>query len=226
MKTRKVHFTLGENAGQLIVNIAREHLLYSLNPTKAVEAIKGSLVGCPTEIALDILIGKLILITNEDKVSLNAIQYTPEMKKEFPMLDIEEWAENELLKMKRIGREWDSALLHFKNTIIKNSGRFDITVKYDHLVKYFYDGDADNLIEIDDDIISNVKGIVVGIKNFLGECFKTLSVIDWLYKAYPGYIPDGYKLLPVEVRGLSTRLMELIYGDSEVEQFIRKILSR
>lgn len=94
MKTRKVHFTLGENAGQLIVNIAREHLLYSQNPDKALKAIKDSLIGCSTEIALDILIGKLILITNEDRVSLNAIQYTPEMKKEFPMLDIEEWAEN------------------------------------------------------------------------------------------------------------------------------------
>lgn len=222
METRKVHFTLGEGAGLLIVNIAREHLMYSLNPDKALKTIKDSLVGCPTEIALDILIGKLILITNKDKVSFNAIQYTPDMKDEFPMLDIEKWAENELLKMKRIGREWDSALLHFRNTIIKNSGRFDITVKYDLLVKYFYDGDADNLIELDDDIVSNIKGIVVGIKNFIGECFKTLSVIEWLYKAYPGYIPEGYKLLPVEVRGLSTRLMELMYGDSEVEQFIRK----
>ena len=169
MKTRKVHFTLGESAGQLIVSIAREHLIYSLNPDKALKAIKDSLVGCPTEIALDILIGKLILITNEDKVSLNAIQYTPDMKKEFPMLDIENWAENELLKMKRIAREWDSALLHLRNAIIKNSGRFDITVKYDHLVKYFYDGDADILIALDDDIVSNIKGIVVGIKNFMGE---------------------------------------------------------
>ena len=49
MKTRKVHFTLGESAGQLIVSIAREHLIYSLNPDKALKAIKDSLVGCPTE---------------------------------------------------------------------------------------------------------------------------------------------------------------------------------
>lgn len=222
MKTKKVHFTLGEGAGQLIVNIAREHLMYSLNPDKALKAIKDSLTGCPTEIALDIFIGKLILITNEDKVSFNAIQYTPEMKNEFPMLDIEEWAENELLKMKRIAREWDSALLQFRNAIIKNSGRFDFTVKYDHLVKYFYDGDAENLIELDDDMVSNIKCTVVGIKNFFGHCFKTLSVIEWLYKAYPGYIPDGYTNLPVDVRGLNIRLMELMYGDSEVEQYIRK----
>lgn len=222
METRKVHFTLGEGAGQLIVNIAREHLMYSLNPDKALKAIKDSLIGCPTKTALDILIGKLILITNEDKVSFNAIQYTPEMKNEFPMLDIEKWAENELLKMKRIAREWDSAILQFRKAIIKNSGRFDFTVKYDHLVKYFYDGDAENLIELDDDIVSNIKFTVVGIKNFFGDCFKTLSVIEWLYKAYPGYIPDGYTHLPVDVRGLNTRLMELMYGDSEVEQFIRK----
>lgn len=222
METKKVHFTLGEGAGQLIVNIAREHLMYSLNPDKALKAIKDSLIGCPTETALDIFIGKLILITNEDKVSFNAIQYTPEMKESFPMLDIEEWAENELLKMKRIAREWDSALLHLRNAIIKNSGRFDFTVKYEHLIKYFYDGDAENLIELDDDIVSNIKYTIVGIRNFLEQCFKTLSVIEWLYKVYPGYIPNGYTILPVDVRGLSTRLMELITGDSEVEQFIRK----
>lgn len=55
MRTEKVHFTLGERAGQLIVDIAREHLIYSLNPDKALKAIKDSLIGCPTETALDIL---------------------------------------------------------------------------------------------------------------------------------------------------------------------------
>lgn len=41
-------------------------------------------------------------------------------------------------------------------------------------------------------------------------------------KAYPGYIPEGYTLLPPEVRDLSTRLMGFVYGDSEVEEYIRK----
>lgn len=62
MKTEYLHFTLGENAGRLLVDIAREHLLYSYNPQKALETITSSLTGCPKDIALDIIIGKLILL--------------------------------------------------------------------------------------------------------------------------------------------------------------------
>lgn len=222
METKKVHFTLGEGAGQLIVNIAREHLLYALNPNKSLKTITGSLIGCPTDIALEILLGNLILITSEDRKTLDTVQYTPELKEIYPMLDIEGWSERELLKMKQIAREWDDALLQLRNTIIRERGVINFTVKYDRLTRYFYDGDSDNLVEVDNDIAGNIKCVVLGIKNFMGDCFKTLSVIEWMSKAYPEYIPDGYTNLPIEVRRLGAQLMELVYGDSEVEEYIRK----
>lgn len=220
MGTRKVYFTLGEQAGQLLTNIAREHLLYSLNPTKAIDLIKGSLIGCSTQIALDILIGKLVLMTDKDKVSINAIKYTPDMKDKYPMLDFEEWAGDKILQMRQTAKGWDMAINELKRAIIKSDGEFRIDVRYDQLIRFFYSGDSENLIDLEHDTIGSVKCTIVGIRNFIEECFKIISVIKWLEKQYPGEIPDGFTLLPVEVRGLNLRLTDLMTRDNDVEKFL------
>lgn len=220
MGTRKVYFTLGEQAGQLLTNIAREHLLYSLNPTKAIDLIKGSLIGCSTQIALDILIGKLVLMTDKDKVSINAIKYTPDMKDKYPMLDFEEWAGDKILQMRQTAKEWDMAINELKRAIIKSDGEFRIDVRYDQLIRFFYSGDSENLIDLEHDTIGSVKCTIVGIRNFIEKCFKIISVIKWLEKQYPGEIPDGFTLLPVEVRGLNLRLTDLMTRDNDVEKFL------
>lgn len=224
MRTRTVHFTLGENAGRLLVDIAREHLLYSYNPQKALETITSSLNGCPKDIALNIIIGKLILLVDEDRVTFNCVNFNPEIHKEiFERLDVEGWAERKLLDMKKVSKEWSKAIKELEKSIIKSDGEFEFTVKYDALLKYFYDGTADNLINTDeDDTISLMCGCVKGIRNFIEECFKTLNVIDWMHKSYPGEIPDGFITLPLEVKNLSNELFELIMGVSDIERLIRR----
>lgn len=222
METRKVGFTLGDGAGKLLIDIAREHLVYSYNPQKALNTIQNS-INCSKETALDIIIGKMILLTHEDRVSFNGVMYDPSIHKEiFPPLDIESWAEKKLLEMKQISKEWDSAILELRNAIIKNSGEFDFSVRYEDLIKFFYDGDSENLIDTDNDTLGSIKCCVVGIKNFIEQSFKVVYVIEWMYRAYPDSIPEGYTVLPPEVRGLSTRLFELMTGDSEIEQYVRK----
>lgn len=51
----KVGFTLGEGAGMLLVNIARENIIYSFDPEKALKIIKES-ISCDTKTALDIIL--------------------------------------------------------------------------------------------------------------------------------------------------------------------------
>lgn len=67
---RTVHFTLGEGAGKLLTDIAREKIIYSLMPNEGLATIQESLIGCPKNIALDIIKGKLVLKTAEDNVSV------------------------------------------------------------------------------------------------------------------------------------------------------------
>lgn len=223
MKTT-VHFTLGENAGDLLVSIAREHLIYSLNPQKALETIKGSLIGCPDNIALDILIGRTILETSDDRVSFNAIQYTPDMKDKHEPLDIEAWAERTLLSMKKDANEWDQVILELRNSVIKNDGKFDITVKYNDLIRAIYDGDTSSLFDNSEisDTIQSLKYTIIGIRDFISKCFKKIEVIKWLYNYYPGEIPDGFLVMPTEVKGLNLRLTDLMLKDGEVERYINQ----
>jgi hypothetical protein len=55
MKTETLHFRVGSDAGLLLMTIAQEHLLYTLNPEKAVKTITESLSGCPVSMALKII---------------------------------------------------------------------------------------------------------------------------------------------------------------------------
>lgn len=57
-----LHFSLGENLGALLQNIAHEHLFYSMNPEKAVDALVGS--GCPKEYVAPLLRSQLFLKTS------------------------------------------------------------------------------------------------------------------------------------------------------------------
>lgn len=59
MKKGTVHFTLGDDAGKLLMQIAQEALLYELDPEKAIKVITTSLMGCPDNIALKILKGDM-----------------------------------------------------------------------------------------------------------------------------------------------------------------------
>lgn len=177
MKTEYLHFTLGENAGRLLVDIAREHLLYSYNPQKALETITSSLTGCPKDIALDIIIGKLILLVDEDRVTFNCVNFNPEIHGGiFERLDAEGWAERKLLDMKRVSNEWSKALKELEKSIVKHNGRFEFTVKYDALLQYFYDGTADNLINIDeDDTINLMCGCIKGVEEFHRGMFQNFE---------------------------------------------------
>lgn len=62
-------------------------------PNEGLATIQESLIGCPKNIALDIIKGKLVLKTAEDNVSFAVVQYHPDMKEQHPPFDIEGWAE-------------------------------------------------------------------------------------------------------------------------------------
>lgn len=66
----QVHFTLGDNAGILLMQIAQEALLCELDPEKAVKVITTSLMGCPNNIALKILKGDMVCEVTDDNYVL------------------------------------------------------------------------------------------------------------------------------------------------------------
>ena len=225
-KTHKVHFTLGENFGRVVVGIAREHLTINLDPNKALATIMDSLVGCPRDIALGILSGELIITTDTDKVSVNVSKYTPDMKDLYPPFYIEEWAGQQILNMREDATDWGKALNRLREAIIDADGEFNIMVSYDRLLRFFYDGDSENLIDpfmdgSEDNILANIKATINGVRKFSELAFRKMAVIEWLGKAYPGEIPDGF-VMPHQVRDLNTQLSILLFNDKAVKAEIAR----
>ena len=62
MEKETLHFSLGENLGALLQNIAYEDLFYDMNPEKAVDALVGS--GCPEKYVAPLLRSQLFLKTS------------------------------------------------------------------------------------------------------------------------------------------------------------------
>lgn len=225
-KTHKVHFTLGENFGRVVVGIAREHLTINLDPNRALSTIMDSLIGCPRDIALGILSGELIITTDTDKVSVNVSKYTPDMKDLYPPFYIEEWAGQQILNMREDATDWSKALNQLREAIIDADGEFNIMVSYDKLLRFFYDGDSENLIDpfmdgSEDNILANIKTTIKGVRKFSELAFRKMAVIEWLGKAYPGEIPDGF-VMPHQVRDLNTQLSILLFNDKAVKAEIAR----
>ena len=222
-----MNFILGENTGKLLVDIAREQLLYKYNPEQAVKTLTDSLDGLSRELALEIILGKFILTVDDDRVTIIGCKYDPNVHKDnFPPLDIDGWSENKLLDMKSIAIEWSSAIKELKKSIVENKGVFDLSVKYENLIKFFYDEDSENLIDIDNNILANIKCCILGIKNFVNECMKTMSVIGWLHKTYPDYVPESFTILPPEVKNVSSMLFKLMTGDENINELIQDDLEQ
>ena len=123
-----INFTLGKDSGIMLTNIAREHLLLDLDPKKAVETITSSLVGCPRETALEILIGSKILVVESDVFSCQ--NFDPEKDVYYEYLEAEEWVETKVSRMSEEAIEWLNVLDGIKREISRKGGRFTIHIDY------------------------------------------------------------------------------------------------
>lgn len=221
-RTRTLHFTLGENAGKLLIDIAREHLTCNYDTDRAMRTLTESL-NCSKEIALNILSGKMVLTVDDDRIHLICSPYDPSIHKSmFPPFDCEKWAEMQLLKLKEIAGEWHKVLAELRKVIIRNRGEFEFSVRYDNLIKYFYDGDIDDMIDQDSDNITNIKFTICGIKKFIAESMKIMSAIKWMRKVFPNEIPEGYECLPPEVRAINNEFLQFMVRDEEIETTLRR----
>ena len=64
-QTNTVHFSLGSDFGALMGNIAQEHLIYGLDPDKALRTFTDTFIGMENNLALKLLSGQDYVIVPE-----------------------------------------------------------------------------------------------------------------------------------------------------------------
>ena len=183
-KTEKLHFTLGDDAGRLIMEIAQETLTIQFEPEKALGVITDSLMGIPEQLALDILVGKRLIVVNDDHVSVNVINRDDEHS-DYPVLIPTEWARHKNDEMvKEAGDLCDFTFEILKN--VSEDSFVSVSVDILDFVDRYNAGDfrsiAEDIYEMPE--IDRVVSAIAICKKFLEKYYKVVNVFKFLATYY------------------------------------------
>ena len=179
-----VHFTIGSDLGVILMNIAQEHLLYSLDPEKAVRTIAESLIGCPEDLALQILKGDMVLPVDEDTQEVICVPREANIHTMFPVLEIEKWSDRQVAEIEKQGNDLRDSLADLKNRAAYKT----IYKSYDFsTIMQFVAGNDDIILDElrDMEEVSIIEMLFKATQLYIGKSMKTIKVLHWLRKTYP-----------------------------------------
>lgn len=193
-----VHFRVGQDFGAMLMSIAQEHLTERNNPVQALKTITDSLHGCPTDLAVQILKGDVVLLVDEETQTVSPVERTEALDKLFPKVDVMYFMESRAANIKLHGDNILDGLRGLQVHIAKNHGYFDMSFKYEDIFK-FIAGDNEALLEElrDNREIDGISTMFEVIKRFCEETLKVQNTMEWLmqtcdefkdFKAYERYL--------------------------------------
>ena len=182
-----VHFTVGEDLGLRLMEIAQEHLLYNLDPSKAVLAITDSLMGIESRMDLvyGILRGDYVLPVDVDTQEVMLSEREEGQDDRFPKLNIQDWYKRQANEMLESGVALNKAI----ERLVFDLQHHKFKASYDlgQVLKYVAGGNKDILEDLleDNEDFGRVANVVNVVKKYIERSLKVKSVIDWSRKTYP-----------------------------------------
>lgn len=88
MSKQTLHFTLGDGLGAIMYDIAFEKLVYKNNFNAAIKSYTSSFPGMSVDLAKDIIIGKNVVVTNADNLTVSVQRTDPDNKPSY-IIDLE-----------------------------------------------------------------------------------------------------------------------------------------
>lgn len=192
MATETVHFRIGENFGALLASIAQEHLTERNNPIQALKTITKSLAGCPTDLAVQILKGDVVLVVDEDEQVCLPVDRIPEKHDAiFPKIDPVYFLESRAENIKKFGGYIIDGLRNLQYQIRKNNGYVTVDFKYEDIFK-FVAGDNEALLDElrDNREIDGIASLFEATKRFIEETMKTQSTMEWIVQTFDEFNRD------------------------------------
>lgn len=187
-EAKYVHFTIGEDFGKTIVNIAHEKLYCDYNPVKAIQAITESLMGCSKELALQIIKGDYMLCVNVDSQDCYLTERDVN-DTEYPFIDVYEWYENKSKDIIRKGKLIKGMIEQIMSGV---KDRLIINVDFKDIIKYINTDNAEDLIY---GLTSNVEverltSCIEVSKKFITDTILCEGTMNWLRFTYPDSFKD------------------------------------
>jgi len=186
-EVQELHFRVGETAGLLLTQIAREHLLYNYNPNKALAAIEDSFGGeVPRELTLAIIKGDMIILVDVEDQMFNVTSFIEGIHEKlgYEKLDIVEWIERQQREIRQNSQHLQKVLNEQRVKAKYSKIRVDFT--YDQILKFITGDDEVMLDNLRDEFeINALAGLVQSCKMYFEKAMKIEAVIGVLNKWYP-----------------------------------------
>lgn len=182
MKTESLHFSIGEDAGKLVMQIAQEHLIYNLDVDKAIKTLTDSLEGCPMEYILGLLSGDCVLLVDvKEQVFLLDTEGNNYL--DFPKINMSEWCKEKTNEIITSGENLSKALQQMVSKI--NNKVINKTYNYSEIIK-FIAGDNDVIIDslMETEEVSELALLYKVVREYIEKSRKYQYVIEWMQKSY------------------------------------------
>lgn len=224
MTKESLHFSLADDFGITITKIAQEHLLYSLDVDKALKTITQSLIGCPEDLAIQIIKGDMIIAVDNDSVLVG--EREPYHDGIYPVMNLKEWYR---IKLREHIRIIDSYLGYINNNYL-GENKIKIAISRFSVVNAIVNESKSELMQdIEEQLnFGDVKDIIGGIKEFIDESFKLKTVVAWINKTYPDEMincdenDDLFAEFDSRLIVLSEQYKSMVSGKFEPVEYVSK----
>lgn len=185
-----LNFTIGEDFGKLLATIAQEHLIYGNDPIKALKTITDGLIGIPTEMALKVLKGDLLLtvdVENQDVVVCSADEY-PEIAKTYPKVNILDFMERQA----REAAKGSKMLLDGWADVQRKIRRYDkvisVNVYYEDIFKFIAGNNEDLLDRYRYDLeVESLRSLIEVSKAFIEKTSEVQKTMRWMLMSWKDF---------------------------------------
>lgn len=216
MSKDTINFTIGEGAGIIITNIAQEHLLYNYDPIKAMNTITQSLIGCPEDLALQILNGDMVLPVDEETQQIICTDREAGIHNEYPKLNIASWCKRNTEEIEKTGKDLKEAIRIAKLKVENDMNKVRMTFDYSTILKFVAGDDEVILDELrDNEIVDETSMLVNAIRKYIEKSIKIQNVIDWSRKTYPQEFSASFEHQTILIEVLND-FKELVSGEIEM----------
>ena len=186
IKSGVCHFTIGEDLGLRLMEIAQEHLTEGNNPVKALKTITESLQGCPTDIAVKILKGELVLPVDVDTQQVICQDRIAGVHDRFPKIDPCYWISRRKENIEEHGENLIAGYKELQKQIRLNNRHLVIDIPYDDIFKFVSGNDENVLDYLRDNYqeVDLVANLIETTKKYIEFSMSIINTMDWMLKTF------------------------------------------
>jgi hypothetical protein len=159
MNNGTVHFSIGENFGQTLTNIATEKITEDYNVSKAISTLEEALVGISQEMVIKVLHGTHVLEVDVNTQEVLFTEYDKEKHSDYRIIDWNEWCRKlyhrtiESFKGFNMGLGWTA------NTLDKIDRQgYEVDLGIEEIIEFvFSDEPSDIMDSISERIVGELK---------------------------------------------------------------------